>query len=93
MSKEQYKKIHDVVKDFNQLAEKSINAFTKPDRLLAIEAISLHKKFEEQLSKLRISLGNKKEIPIDFLDMVFMFERIAQSWADVADLVQPIYNE
>jgi len=24
---------------------------------------------------------------------VFMFERIAQSWADVADLVQPIYNE
>ena len=93
LSKEQYKKIHDVVKDFNQLAEKSINAFTKPDRLLAIEAISLHKKFEEQLSKLRISLGNKKEIPIDFLDMVFMFERIAQSWADVADLVQPIYNE
>ena len=93
LSKEQYKKIHDVVKDFNQLAEKSIDAFTKPDRLLAIEAISLHKKFEEQLVKLRASLGTKKEIPIDFLDMVFMFERIAQSWADVADLVQPIYNE
>ncbi len=93
LSKEQYKKIHDVVKNFNQLAEKSIDAFTKPDRLLAIEAISLHKKFEEQLVKLRTSLGNKKEIPIDFLDMVFMFERIAQSWADVADLVQPIYNE
>ncbi|MBA4436990.1 MAG: PhoU domain-containing protein [Nitrosopumilus sp.] len=93
LSKEQYKKIHDVVKNFNQLAEKSIDAFTKPDRLLAIEAISLHKKFEEQLGKLRASLGSKKEIPIDFLDMVFMFERIAQSWADVADLVQPIYNE
>ncbi|WP_428325199.1 PhoU domain-containing protein [Nitrosopumilus sp.] len=93
LSKEQYKKIHDIVKDFNKLAEKSIDAFTKPDRLLAIEAISLHKKFEDQLGKLRTSLGNKKEIPIDFLDMVFMFERIAQSWADVADLVQPIYNE
>ena len=62
-------------------------------RLFSIEAISMHKKFEEQLVKLRASLGNKKEIPIDFLDMVFMFERIAQSWADVADLVQPIYNE
>ncbi|ABX13613.1 phosphate signaling complex PhoU family protein [Nitrosopumilus maritimus] len=93
LSKDQYKKIHDVVKNFNQLAEKSIDAFTKPDRLLAIEAISLHKKFEDQLSKLRTSLGTKKEIPIDFLDMVFMFERIAQSWADVADLVQPIYNK
>ncbi len=93
LSKEQYKKIHNVVKDFNKLAEKSIDAFTKPDRLLAIEAISLHKKFEEHLGKLRTSLDNKKEIPIDFLDMVFMFERIAQSWADVADLVQPIYNE
>jgi len=93
LSKEQYKKIHDAVKNFNILAEKSIDAFTKPDRLLAIEAISLHKKFEEQTVKLRTTLGNKKEIPIDFLDMVFMFERIAQSWADVADLVQPIYNE
>lgn len=93
LSKDQYKKIYDIVKDFNKLAEKSIDAFTKPDRLLAIEAISLHKKFEERLGKLRTSISNKKEIPIDFLDMVFMFERIAQSWADVADLVQPIYNE
>jgi len=68
-------------------------AFTKPDRLLAIEAISLHKKYEEKLGKLRTTLGNKKQIPIEFLDLVYMFEKIAQSWADVADLVQPIYNE
>ncbi len=93
LSKEHSQKIYDIVKDFNKLAEKSINAFTKPDRLLAIEAISLHKKFEEKLGKLRTTLGNKKQIPIDFLDLIFMFERIAQSWADVADLVQPIYNE
>jgi phosphate uptake regulator len=93
LSKEYSKKIFDVVKDFNRLAEKSIDAFIKPDRLLAIEAISLHKKYEEKLSKLRITLGNKKQIPIDFLDLVYMFEKIAQSWSDVADLVQPIYNE
>jgi len=93
LSKEHSKKIFDVVKDFNKLAEKSINAFTKPDRLLAIEAISLHKKYEAKLSKLRITLGNKKQIPIEFLDLVYMFEKIAQSWADVADLVQPIYNK
>ena len=93
LSKENSKKIFDVVKDFSKLAEKSINAFTKSDRLLAIEAISLHKKYEENLGKLRITLGNKKQIPIEFLDLVYMFEKIAQSWADVADLVQPIYNE
>ena len=93
LSQEFSQKIYNVVKNFNELAEKSINAFTKPDRLLAIEAISLHKQYEEKLSLLRNSLGNKKQIPIDFLDLVYMFERIAQSWADVADLVQPIYNE
>ena len=93
LSKEHSKKIFDIVKDFSRLADKSIDAFTKPDRLLAIEAISLHKKYEEKLSKLRITLGNKKQVPIEFLDLVYMFERIAQSWADVADLVKPIYNE
>ena len=93
LSKEYSTKIFKVVKDFNMLAEKSINAFTKPDRLLAIEAISLHKKYEKNLNSLKTSLGNKKDIPIDFLDLVYMFEKIAQSWADVVDLVKPIYNE
>lgn len=93
LSEEYSKKIYDVVIDFNKVAEKSIIAFTKPDRLLAIEAISMHKQYEEKLSLLRTSLGNKKQIPLDFLDLIYMFERIAQSWADVADLVQPIYNK
>jgi len=82
-----------LVKDFNHVAEKSIDAFTKPDRFLAIEAISMHKEYEKKLSLLKTSLGNKKQIPLDFLDLIYMFERIAQSWADVADLVQPIYHE
>ncbi len=93
LSNEHLKKIFDIVQNFNVLAEKSIDAFTKPDRRLAIEAISLHKKYQENLSKLRTSIGNKKQIPIDLLDLVYMFERIAKSWADVADLVQPIYNK
>jgi phosphate uptake regulator len=87
------KKIFDIVQNFNELAEKSIDAFTKPDRLLAIESILLHKKYQEKLSNLKTSLGNKKQIPIDFLDLIYMFERIAKSWADVVDLVKPIYNE
>ena len=53
----------------------------------------IDKKYQEKLSKLRIPLDSKKQIPIDFLDVVYMFERIAKSWADVVDLVQPIYNE
>ena len=93
LSKEHLQKIFDVVQNFNTLAEKSINAFTKSDRRLAIEAISLHRKYQENLSKLRITLGNKKQIPIDFLDLVYMFERIAKSWADLVDLVKPIYNK
>ncbi|MEK6930174.1 MAG: phosphate uptake regulator PhoU [Thermoproteota archaeon] len=93
LSNEHLKKIFDIVQNFNILAEKSIDAFTKPDRRLAIEAISLHKKYQENLSKLRTTIGNKKQIPIDLLDLVYMFERIAKSWADVADLVQPIYNK
>ena len=93
LSNEHLKKIFDIVQNFNVLAEKSIDAFTKPDRRLAIEAISLHKKYQENLSKLRTTIGNKKQISIDLLDLVYMFERIAKSWADVADLVQPIYNK
>ena len=93
LSKEYRKKIFSVVKDFNKFAEKSIDAFTTPDRLLAIEAISLHKQFEDKLLNLKNTLDNKKQIPIDFLDLVYMFERIVQSWADVADLVKPIYNK
>lgn len=93
LPKELLKRIFVVVQNFNGLAEKSINAFRKSDRILAIEAIASHKEFQTKLSKLRITVGNKKQIPIDFLDLVYMFERIAKSWADVVDLVQPIYNE
>jgi len=93
LSEELLEKTFLVVQNFGKLAEKSINAFTKSDRRLAIEAIASHKKLQENLSNLRITIGNKKQIPIDFHDLVYMFERIAKSWADVADLVKPIYNE
>ena len=93
LPKELLKRIFIVVQNFNGLAEKSINAFRKSDRMLAIEAIASHKEFQKKLSKLRITMVNKKQIPIDFLDLVYMFERIAKSWADVVDLVKPIYNE
>ncbi|RNJ78033.1 MAG: phosphate uptake regulator PhoU [Nitrosopumilus sp. H8] len=87
------KRLHGAAMDFGMIAEKSIDAFTKPDRLLAIEAISLHKKFEDKLGKMRAVSGDKKQIPMGLLDMIYMFEKITRSWADVADLVKPIYNQ
>lgn len=85
-------KIFDLVKNFDGLADKSINAFTAPDRRLAIEAISMHRKYQEKLTSFRTKLVNRKQIPIDMVDLVYMFEQTAKSWADVADLVKPIYN-
>jgi len=93
LPQEHLKKLFDIVRNFDVLAEKSIDAFTTSDRLLAIETISLHKQFQEKLSKTKTTLGNKKQIPIDLLDLIYMFEKIAKSWADVVDLVKPIYKK
>ncbi len=93
LSNDHSAKILDLVRNFNSLAEKSIRAFTTPDRRLAIEAISMHREYQERLTSFRTSMANRKHVPIDVLDLVYMFERIAKSWADVADLVKPIYND
>ena len=85
--------IFDLAKNFDVLASKSISAFTVPDRRLAIEAIAMHKKYQERFASFRTDLGSKKQIPIEVLDIVYMFERITKSWADIADLVKPIYND
>ena len=85
------KKIFDSTRDFEQLANMSIDAFTKPDRLLAIQAISLHKKFEENLVQMRTRIDGE-QASLEFIDLVYMFERIIQSWADLTDLVKPIYK-
>jgi len=74
------------------MEEKTINGFINNDRKLAIEAIKLHKSFEEKIHSIKSSFENKKQIPIDYLDLVYMFERVERSWADIADLVKPIYS-
>ena len=93
VSKNQLKKIHDTVKNIEEFAEKSIDAFITHDRRLAIEAINLYRLYQKKLSKLKMSLDNQDQIPINYFDLVYMFERIGTAWADVADLVKPIYNE
>jgi len=96
---EQSQLIFGSVQGFEKMAAKSIDAFTAPDRLLAIESISLHRRFQERLAGLRTASShddasnNGGQIPVDFLDVLHMYGRIARSWADVADLVKPLYSK
>jgi len=93
LSNSDKKKIHDVGKDIETIQKKSIDAFITNNRSLAIEAIKLHVQYQNKISKLRLSLEHKKQIPLAFLDLVYMFEKIAQSWSDISDLVQPTYKK
>lgn len=86
------KKIYDIAKDFELMEQKAIDAFIKNDRRLAIDAIALHKRNQTRISSLTSTIRNKTQIPIDFLDVVYMFDRVEKSWADVADLIKPLYD-
>jgi len=93
LSQTDLKQLYEIVKDFEETAKKSINAFTQNDRSLAIQAISQYKKYQEKMSKFRISLEKKKQVPINYLDLIYMFERVIKSWDDLVDLVKPIYRK
>jgi len=67
VSKIELKKIYSIVKDTESIYKKSIDAFITNDRLLAIDAIKLYKNLLSDIAKLRSSLEQKRQIPIDFL--------------------------
>lgn len=92
LSKADLKKIYDVTKDIESIHQKSIDAFIAQDRRLAIEAITGHRKFQKKISDIRSSIEQKNQLQIDLLDIIYMFERVSRSWADIADLVKPIYS-
>jgi len=93
LSHNDLKQLYELAKDFEPIAIKSIDAFTENNRTLAIQAISEHSKYQEKISKFRTNLEKKKQVPIDYLDLIYMFERIIKSWDDVVDLVKPIYTK
>ena len=93
LSSSDQKKIYDIAKDIEAIQKKSIDAFITNNRSLAIEAIKLHGQYESKISKTRTSLEHKKQTPIAFLDLVYTFEKVAQSWSDISDLVQPTYRK
>ena len=92
LSKVEQKRIHDFAKDMEEIQTKSIESFISNNRTLAINAITLQKINSEKISKIRSSLENKKQIPLAFFDVIYMLEKILQSWSDITDLVKPSYQ-
>lgn len=91
LSKNDLKKIYELTKDIESIHKKSIDAFIEQNRSLAIDAIASHRKFQRKISDIRSSIEQKNQLQIDLLDLIYMFERVSRSWADVADLVKPVY--
>ena len=92
LSKNDLRKIYDLTKDIENIHQKSIDAFIEHNRRLAIDAISSHRKFQRKISDIRSSIEEKNQLPIDLVDLIYMFEKVSRSWADISDLVKPIYN-
>jgi len=92
LSKIDLKKLYDFAKDIEEIQIKSIDSFISNDRSLAINAISLQRKNSEKISKVRVSLESKKQISLALFDLIYMFEKILQSWSDITDLVKPSYK-
>ena len=92
LSKTELKKLHGFTKDIHEIQTKSIDSFISNDRSLAINAITLQRNNFEKISKIRSSLENKKQISLALFDLIYMFEKILQSWSDITDLVKPSYQ-
>jgi len=92
LSKSELKKLYDFAKDMEEIQTKSIDSFISNNRGLAIDVIKLQKNNSEKISKIRSTLESKEQIPLAFFDLVYMFEKILQSWSDITDLVKPSYK-
>ena len=60
--------------------------------MLAINAIRLQKTNSIKILKTRSSLESEKQISLPLFDLIYMFEKILQSWSDITDLVKPSYR-
>ena len=92
LSKTELKKLYGFAKDIEEIQTKSIDSFISNDRSLAINAITLQRSNLTKISKIRSSLESKKQISLALFDLIYMFEKILQSWSDITDLVKPSYT-
>jgi len=89
-TKTELKRFHTMAIEIENIHEKSITSFIENNRLLAIEAIKLQRNYQKKVSDLRSTFEPKKQISTQ-LDLVYTLEKLARCWADVADLVKPVY--
>ena len=92
LSKTELKKLYGFAKDIEEIQTKSIDSFISNDRSLAINTIMLQRSNLSKISKIRSSLESKKQISLALFDLIYMFEKILQSWSDITDLVKPSYT-
>ena len=92
ISKVELKKLYDFAKDIDEIQIKSIDYFISNNRMLAINAIKLQRSNSTKISKIRSSLESEKQISLALFDIIYMFEKILQSWSDITDLVKPSYQ-
>lgn len=92
LSKIELKKLYGFAKDIEEIQTKSIESFISNDRSLAINTITLQRSNLAKISKIRSSLESKKQISLALFDLIYMFEKILQSWSDITDLVKPSYT-
>jgi phosphate uptake regulator len=91
-SKTEAKKLHLLAVEIENIHDKAITSFIENNRLLAIEAIKSFRNYQKKISDIRSSLEPKKQVSIQFLDLVYTLEKLARCWADIADLVKPVYT-
>ena len=92
LSKIELKKLYNFAKDIDEIQIKSIDSFISNNRMLAINAIKLQRSNSTKISKIRSSLESEKQISLALFDIIYMFEKILQSWSDITDLVKPSYQ-
>ena len=91
-AKSELRRFYSIASEIEKIHEKAITSFIENNRLLAIEAITLQRNHQRKISELRSFLEPKKQVSIHLLDLVYTFERLSRCWADVADLVKPVYK-
>jgi phosphate uptake regulator len=92
MPKADMKKLYNVATEIEDVHEKSIRSFIENNRKLAIEAITLHRNYQKKMSDVGSTLDPKKQGSMQLINLVFAFEKLSRCWADVADLVKPVYT-
>ncbi len=92
MPKADMKKLYNVATEIEDVHEKSITSFIENNRKLAIEAITLHRNYQKKISSVGSTLDPKKQGSMQLINLVFTFEKLSRCWADVADLVKPVYT-